>query len=99
VRATIHLHDPTSATANDAVAICKAVIVGIAPAARDHGITHQVSRIDRWTVRVSGGGVLITIPAETVFVAVIDPGVGTRAKRLFVQVKDGSVFCSSGQWH
>ena len=79
-------------TANDAVAICKAVMLGIAPDARIMDVTHQVMpfQIDegaRFLEAVSP-----YYPAGTVFVAVVDPGVGTSRKAIIVKSKKGQYF-------
>ncbi len=79
-------------TANDAVAVCKAVIVGIAPDARLMDITHQVTpfQIDeasRWLA-----GVTPYYPSGTVFLVVVDPGVGTSRKAVIVKSKKGQYF-------
>jgi S-adenosylmethionine hydrolase len=79
-------------TANDAVAICKAVIVGIAPAVRVMDITHQVTPYSieegsRFLEAVSP-----YYPAGTVFVAVVDPGVGTSRKAIIVKSKKAQFF-------
>jgi S-adenosylmethionine hydrolase len=79
-------------TANDAVAICKAVMLGIAPAARIMDITHQVTPFQieegsRFLEAVSP-----YYPAGTVFVAVIDPGVGTSRRAIIVKSKKGQYF-------
>ena len=79
-------------TANDAVAICKAVIVGIAPAARIMDITHQVTPYSieegsRFLEAVSA-----YYPAGTVFVTVVDPGVGTSRKAIIVKSKKAQFF-------
>ncbi len=79
-------------TANDAVAICKAVIAGIAPAARIMDITHQVTPYSieegsRFLEAVSP-----YYPAGTVFVAVVDPGVGTSRKAIIVKSKKAQFF-------
>ena len=79
-------------TANDAVAICKAVMLGIAPDARIMDITHQVTPFSieegaRFLV-----GVTPYYPAGTVFVVVIDPGVGTSRKAVIVKTKKGQYF-------
>jgi len=79
-------------TANDAVAICKAVMVGIAPDARIMDITHQVTPYSieegaRFLQAVSP-----YYPAGTVFVAVVDPGVGTSRKAVIVKSKKGQYF-------
>jgi S-adenosylmethionine hydrolase len=79
-------------TANDAVAICKAVMVGVAPDARIMDITHQVTPYSieegaRFLEAVSP-----YYPAGTVFVAVVDPGVGTSRKAIIVKSKKGQFF-------
>jgi S-adenosylmethionine hydrolase len=79
-------------TANDAVAICKAVMIGIAPDARIMDITHQVTpfSIDEGARFLAG--VTPYYPAGTVFVAVIDPGVGTTRRAVVVKTKKGQYF-------
>src|SRR5271155_5587468 len=79
-------------TANDAVALCKAVMLGIAPDARIMDITHQVTPFSieegaRFLEAVSE-----FYPAGTVFVSVIDPGVGTSRKAVIVKSKKGQYF-------
>ena len=78
--------------ANDAVAICKAVMVGIAPQARIMDITHQVTPFSieegaRFLEAVSP-----YYPVRTVFVSVVDPGVGTSRKAIIVKSKKGQYF-------
>jgi S-adenosylmethionine hydrolase len=79
-------------TANDAVAVCKAVIVGIAPNARLMDITHnvtpfQIEEASRWLA-----GVTPYYPAGTIFLVVVDPGVGTSRKAVIVKTKKGQYF-------
>jgi S-adenosylmethionine hydrolase len=79
-------------TANDAVALCKAVMLGIAPDVRIMDITHQVTPFSieegaRFLEAVSE-----YYPAGTVFVSVIDPGVGTSRKAVIVKSKKGQYF-------
>jgi S-adenosylmethionine hydrolase len=79
-------------TANDAVAVCKAVIVGIAPDARLLDITHQVTpfqieEASRWLE-----GVTPYYPSGTIFLVVVDPGVGTSRKAVIVKSKKGQYF-------
>src|SRR2546427_3095465 len=79
-------------TANDAVAICKSVMLSIAPDARIMDITHQVTPYSieegaRFLAAVSP-----YYPAGTVFVAVVDPGVGTSRKAIIVKSKKGQYF-------
>lgn len=79
-------------TANDAVAICKAVMIGIAPDARIMDITHQVTPFSIEEASRFLTGVTPYYPAGTVFVAVIDPGVGTSRKAVIVKTKKGQYF-------
>jgi S-adenosyl-L-methionine hydrolase (adenosine-forming) len=79
-------------TANDAVALCKAVMLSIAPDARIMDITHQVTPFQiaegaRFLEAVSS-----YYPAGTVFVAVVDPGVGTSRKAIIVKTKREQYF-------
>ena len=79
-------------TANDAVAICKAVMLGIAPDARIMDITHQVTPFSIEEASRFLTGVTPYYPAGTVFVAVIDPGVGTSRKAVILKTKKGQYF-------
>jgi S-adenosyl-L-methionine hydrolase (adenosine-forming) len=79
-------------TANDAVAICKAVIVGISPDARIMDITHQVTPFQIEEASRFLYGITPYYPSGTVFLAVIDPGVGTSRKAVIVKSKKGQFF-------
>ncbi len=79
-------------SANDAVAICKAVIVGIAPNARIMDITHQVTPFSIEEGARLLEGVTPYYPPGTVFLVVIDPGVGTSRKAVIVKSKKGQYF-------
>src|ERR1700684_2472174 len=79
-------------TANDAVAICKAVILGIAPDARIMDITHQVTPFSIEEGARFLAGVTPYYPAGTVFLVVVDPGVGTSRKAVIVKTKKGQYF-------
>ena len=78
--------------ANDAVAICKAVMAGIAPDTRIMDITHQVTPFSIEEGARFLAGVTPYYPAGTVFVGVIDPGVGTSRKAVVVKSKKGQYF-------
>jgi len=79
-------------TANDAVAICRAVIFGIAPEARLTDITHQVTPFSIEEGARFLTGVTPYYPAGTVFLVVVDPGVGTARKAIIVKSKKGQFF-------
>src|SRR2546428_2282821 len=79
-------------TANDAVAICKAVILGIAPDARIMDITHQVTPYAIEEASRFLYAATPYYPAGTVFLVVVDPGVGTSRKAIAVKSKKGQYF-------
>lgn len=79
-------------TANDAVAICRAVIYGIAPDVRLTDITHQVTPFQIEEAARFLAGVTPYYPAGTIFLVVVDPGVGTTRKAIVVKSKKGQYF-------
>jgi S-adenosylmethionine hydrolase len=79
-------------TANDAVAICKAVMLGIAPDARIMDITHQVTPFSIEEASRFLAGVTPYYPSGTVFAVVVDPGVGTSRKAIILKSKKGQLF-------
>ena len=78
--------------ANDAVAICRAVIFSIAPDVRLTDITHQVTPFSIEEGARYLAGVTPYYPAGTVFLVVIDPGVGTSRRAVIVKSKKGQFF-------
>src|SRR3974377_605080 len=78
--------------ANDATAICRAVMVGIAPDPRIMDIPHHVTPFSIEEGSRMLAGVTPYYPAGTVFVVVIDPGVGTSRKAVAVKTKKGQLF-------
>ncbi len=79
-------------TANDAVSICKAVMLQVAPDVRIMDITHQVTPFSIEEGARFLAGVTPYYPAGTVFVVVVDPGVGTSRKAIVVKSKKGQFF-------
>jgi S-adenosylmethionine hydrolase len=79
-------------TGNDAVAICRAVIFGIAPDSRLTDITHQVTPFSIEEASRFLLGVTLYYPAGTVFLTVVDPGVGTSRKAVIAKSKKGQYF-------
>jgi hypothetical protein len=79
-------------TANDAVAICKAVIIGIVPNVRIMDITHQVTPFSIAEGARFLAGVTPYYPSGTVFLVVVDPGVGTSRKAVIVESNKGQYF-------
>jgi len=79
-------------TANDAVAICKAVMLSIAPDVRIMDITHRVTPYSIEEGARFLEGVSPYYPAGTVFVTVVDPGVGTSRKAVVVKTRKDQYF-------
>ena len=79
-------------TANDAVAICKAVMLQIVPDVRIMDITHQVTPFSIEEGSRLLAGVTPYYPTGTVFLVVVDPGVGTSRKAIIVKSKKGQYF-------
>jgi hypothetical protein len=79
-------------TANDAVAICKAVILDVAPDVRILDITHQVTPYSIEEGARFLAAVTPYYPSGTVFLVVVDPGVGTSRKAVVVKSKKGQYF-------
>ena len=79
-------------TANDAVAICKAVIIGIVPGVRIMDITHQVTPFSIEEGSRFLAGVTPYYPSGTIFLVVVDPGVGTSRKAVVVKSKKAQLF-------
>jgi len=79
-------------TLDDAVAICKGVMLGIAPDVRIVDLTHQVTPYS-----ISEGGRFLSraalyFPAGTIFVGVVDPGVGTQRRAIIAKSGRGQYF-------
>lgn len=77
---------------NDAVAICKGVMLSIAPDLRIVDLTHQVTPYSILDGARFLLGASPYYPAGTVFVTVIDPGVGSARKAVVVKSKRGQYF-------
>ncbi len=77
---------------DDSVALCKGVMYGIAPNLRIVDLTHQVNA---FSIRDGARflfGATPYFPAGTVFVAVVDPTVGSTRKAVVVKSKRGQFF-------
>ena len=77
---------------DDAVGICKAVMDGIAPGVRILDITHQSEPYDIAMGARFLAGSAPYFPPDAVFVAVIDPGVGSTRKAIVAKSKIGQYF-------
>ena len=78
--------------ANDAVAICKGVMWSINPDLRIVDLTHQVTPYSILDGARFLAGASPYYPSGTVFVGVIDPGVGSARKAVVVKSKRGQYF-------
>jgi S-adenosylmethionine hydrolase/D-alanyl-D-alanine dipeptidase len=77
---------------DDSVAQCKAVLLGVNPEARIVDMTHEIEPFDiRFAAFILSESAPLW-PAGTVFLAVVDPGVGTARKRVAIRSKSGHYF-------
>jgi S-adenosylmethionine hydrolase len=79
-------------TGDDSVALCKGVMYSIAPELRVVDLTHQVTPFFIQDGARFLYGASPYYPAGTVFVVVIDPGVGSTRKAIVVKSKRGQYF-------
>jgi S-adenosylmethionine hydrolase len=77
---------------DDSVALCKGVMYGIAPNLRIVDLTHQVIPFSIQDGARFLFGASPYFPAGTVFVVVVDPGVGSSRKAVVVKSKRGQFF-------
>ena len=79
-------------TVDDSVAICKGVMYGIEPKLRIVDLTHQVTAFSILDGARFLYGATPYYSAGTIFVVVVDPGVGTARKAVVVKSKRGQYF-------
>jgi S-adenosyl-L-methionine hydrolase (adenosine-forming) len=79
-------------TQDDSVAICRGVMYSIAPEVRIVDLTHQVTPFSILDGARFLYGTTPYYPAGTVFVVVVDPGVGSTRKAMVVKSKHGQYF-------
>jgi S-adenosyl-L-methionine hydrolase (adenosine-forming) len=77
---------------DDSVALCKGVMYSVAPDLRIVDLTHQVTSFSILDGARYLEGASPYFPAGTVFVTVIDPGVGSTRKAVVVKSKRGQYF-------
>lgn len=77
---------------DDSVALCKGVMYGITPNLRIVDLTHQVTPYSITDGARFLFGATPYFPSGTVFVVVIDPGVGSTRKPVVVKSKRGQFF-------
>ena len=78
--------------ADDSVAICKGVMLQISPEAEIIDLTHEVTPYSIEDSARFLAGTTPYYPAGTVFLSVIDPGVGSARKPIIVKSKKGHYF-------
>jgi hypothetical protein len=77
---------------DDSVALCKGVMFGITPNLRIVDLTHQVTPFSIADGARFLSGSTPYFPAGTVFVVVVDPGVGSTRKAIVAKSKRGQYF-------
>jgi S-adenosylmethionine hydrolase len=77
---------------DDSVALCKGVMYSIAPEVRIVDLTHQVTPYSILDGARFLYGATAYFPSGTIFVVVIDPGVGSPRKAIVVKSKRGQYF-------
>jgi S-adenosyl-L-methionine hydrolase (adenosine-forming) len=77
---------------DDSVAICRGVMYSVMPSVRVVDLTHDVTAFSITDAALYLDGATPYFPAGTVFVAVIDPGVGSTRKAIVAKSKRGQYF-------
>jgi hypothetical protein len=85
-------------TVDDSVAICRGVMYKLAPEARIVDLTHQVTPFSILDGARFLYGATPYYPAGTVFVVVVDPGVGSTRKSGGCEVEARAVLRVARQW-
>ena len=70
-----------------AVAAMRGVALGVDPSLEIADLTHEIPAYDIWEAAYRLNQVIGYWPANTVFVSVVDPGVGTERKSIVVKTK------------
>jgi len=74
------------------VSAMKGVILSINPDAKIIDITHEVPKRDVRTAAFILANAAETFPRGTIFIAVVDPGVGTKRRCVLIQTSNGMFF-------
>jgi len=77
---------------DDSVAICRGVMYGVMPTVRIVDLTHEVTPFSIMDGARFLYGATPYYPAGTVFVVVVDPGVGSTRKAIVARSKRGQLF-------
>ncbi len=79
-------------TRDAAVATMKGVAVGVSPELRIFDVTHEIPAFNIWEGALRLAQTAEYWPSGTVFVSVVDPGVGTDRKSVVLKTKSGHYF-------
>jgi S-adenosylmethionine hydrolase len=79
-------------TLDGAVASMKGVAVGVSPDLHIYDLTHHIEPYNIWQGALRLAQTAEYWPAGTVFVSVVDPGVGTERKSIVMKSKSGHYF-------
>jgi S-adenosylmethionine hydrolase len=77
--------------ADEFVGVCHGVMASIAPEARVIDLTHDVARQDVMRGALTLGRATKYMPSDAVYVAVVDPGVGSERRSIAVRAATGAV--------
>jgi hypothetical protein len=77
-----------------AVASMKGVAVSVSPELKIYDLTHEVPAYNIWEASLRLAQAAEYWPKGTVFVSVVDPGVGTERKSVVLKTKSGHYFVS-----
>lgn len=75
-----------------AVASMRGVAYGVSPDLKMFDLTHEIPTFDIWAAAYRLNQVASYWPAGTVFVSVVDPGVGTDRRSVVLQTQSGHYF-------
>jgi S-adenosylmethionine hydrolase len=78
-------------TADGAVSAMYGVAYGVDPALRISNLTHDIPQYDIWEASYRLVQTIAYWPAGTVFVSVVDPGVGSHRRSVVVRTKTGQI--------
>ena len=79
-------------TKDGAVAAMRGVAVGVSADLRIYDLTHEIPTFNIWEAALRLDQTAEYWPAGTVFVSVVDPGVGTDRKSVVLRTKSGHYF-------
>lgn len=71
------------------VASMKGVAMAVEPNLKLHDLTHEIEPFNTWEASYTLAGTIPCWPAGTVFVSVVDPGVGTDRRSVVARTADG----------